>query len=103
MKSVLSNDKECYICRTEYSLCTTHNLHRHHVFGGTANRKKSEKEGCWVYLCAPHHNMSNKGVHFDQEANLKLKKKCQAAWMAENDKSIDEFRKRFGKNYLDED
>lgn len=97
MKSVLSNDKECYICHSTY------NLHRHHVFGGTANRKKSEKEGCWVYLCAPHHNMSDAGVHFDKEANLKLKRECQAAWMAENDKSIDEFRKRFGKNYLDED
>jgi hypothetical protein len=39
MKSIIKGDSEdrCYICgRTEW-------IERHHIFNGTANRKKSEK------------------------------------------------------------
>lgn len=93
MESLLSNNKVCYICGT------TFNLHKHHVYGG-ANRKRSDREGCWCYLCAPHHNMSERGVHFDREANLKLKQECQRKWMERYDKTIDDFIEAYGKNYI---
>lgn len=62
--------KECYVCHNPY------NLHKHHIFYGTANRKLSEKFGCWCYLCANHHNMSKFGVHFDKKLDKKLKQIC---------------------------
>lgn len=93
MKSILSNDKKCLICGS------TIGLHRHHIFYGTANRKKSEEDGCWCYLCGVHHNMSSKGVHFNKKNDLKVKRLCQERWEELNG-SREEFRKRFGQSYL---
>ena len=73
MKSILSNERECYVCGTPL------NLHRHHIWGG-GRRKLSEKHGCWVYLCAKHHNMSDKGVHFNKALDTELKQDCQEMW-----------------------
>lgn len=67
MKSIVQKDKECYITES------TINLHRHHIFEGTANRKQSEKYGLWIWLRADWHNMSNYGVHFNKELDLELK------------------------------
>ena len=73
-------------------------LVRHEVFYGTANRKLSKEYGCWVYLEPEWHNMSNKGVHFNKELDLQLKRECQAEFeMAYPDL---DFVKIFGKNYL---
>ena len=66
MNSLIQKEKECYICKT------TLNLHKHHIFEGR-NRNNSEKYGCWVYLCAKHHNMSDEGVHFNKKLDSQLK------------------------------
>ena len=92
MKSIISNEKECYVCG-----CKT--VHKHHIFYGTANRKLSEKYGCWCYLCAVHHNMSNEGVHFDKELYMKIKRLCQEKWEEING-DRNEFIRTFGKSYL---
>lgn len=99
-KSLLSDesDPRCLICGTTY------NLHVHHVYGGAGRRNVSDREGCWCYLCGPHHNMSNLGVHFDKQADTWLKRRCQAAW--EEREGIDdpehhEFIRLMGANYLD--
>jgi hypothetical protein len=68
------------------------------VFYGTANRKKSEEFGCWVYLCAYHHNMSNEGVHFNKSLDILLKQECQKEF--EKNGTREEFRRIFGKSYL---
>lgn len=91
MESIMSNDRRCYVCGT------TTALHVHHIFGGI-NRKVSDREGCWCYLCAYHHNMSDEGVHFNRELDLKLKRECQEKW--ERNGSRDEWRKKFGKSYI---
>ena len=91
-ESILSNEKRCYVCGT------TSNIHRHHIFFGTANRKWSEKYGCWVYLCARHHNMSKAGVHSDKRLDLRLKAECQDAF--EKDHSRVEFMSIFGRTWL---
>ena len=70
-KSIISNEHYCLICGT------TQNLHKHHIFFGSANRKKSEKYGCWCYLCGKHHNLSNEGVHFNKDLDNRLKKMTQ--------------------------
>lgn len=43
--------------------------------------------------------MSNEGVHFNRELDLKLKRECQAKF--EETHSREEFMKIIGKNYLD--
>lgn len=92
-KSLLGNNKICFICGT------TFNLHKHHIFGG-ANRGKSEKDGCWCYLCASDHNMSDRGVHFNRTADLKLKQICENAWIITYNKTEDDFIKEYGRSYL---
>ena len=93
MKSIISNEKECFVCRT------TQGLHKHHIFSGTANRKQSEKYGCWVYLCGPHHNLSNDGVHFNRPFDVTLRKYCQEKWEANNG-TREDFIRTFGKSYM---
>lgn len=92
-KSIMSNDRKCYVCGY------TQGIHKHHIFFGTANRKISEQEGCWCYLCMRHHNGSNDGVHFNNDLNLKLKRECQERWEHERG-SRGEFILKFGKSYL---
>ena len=93
MKSIMSNEKACFICGS------TVGLHRHHIFYGYANRKVSEKEGCWCYLCGPHHNMSNYSVHYNKELDLKLKQQCQQQWEDLNG-TRENFISMFGRSYL---
>jgi hypothetical protein len=95
MKSILSNEKECFICGLPEE-CTP--IHKHHVFMGY-NRKNSEKYGCWVYLCARHHNMSDEGVHFNLAFCVTLQKYCQEKWESING-DREQFRSIFGKSYL---
>jgi hypothetical protein len=84
--------KECYITKA------TEGLHKHHIFGG-ANRKLSELYGLYVYLIPRLHNMSNEGVHFNREFDLKLKREGQMKFESLYGNRED-FRRIFGKNYL---
>ncbi len=93
-KSIISNERECVVCHT------TQNLHRHHIFYGTANRKKSEKYGCWCYLCANHHNMSDHAVHADNLLDLKLKRMTQDI-LERQGWTRQKFIETFGRNYID--
>lgn len=93
-KSIISNEPYCFLCGTSF------NLHRHHVFYGRGRRQISERYGCWVYLCARHHNASNMGVHFNKEFDKNLKKYCQRKWEKLNG-SREDFIKTFGKSYLE--
>lgn len=92
-KSIVQNKKECWICGT------TINLQKHHVFYGTANRRLSEKWGCWVWLCGKHHT-GIVGVHFSPDLDLKLKQFTQECFEAICGTRQD-FRAIFGKSFLD--
>ena len=73
--------------------------HRHEVFFGV-NRQKSIEYGLVVFLTPAMHNMSDKGVHFNREFDLQLKRIGQAAAMKKYGWTVDEFRKIFGKSFL---
>ena len=49
MKSIISNERVCYLCGS-YA-----NLQRHHAIHGWANRKLAEDDGLWVWLCMDCH------------------------------------------------
>jgi len=91
--SILQDKKECIVCGQSY------NLHTHEVFYGN-NRQKSIKDGCCVYLCGRHHNLSDAGVHFNKKLDIELKQVMQKRWMEYYNKNIDEFIKEYGKNYI---
>ncbi len=91
-KSIMQKEKRCYICGSTYD------LHEHHIFYGTANRKQSEKYGFKVWLCARHHNMSRDCVHSNYELNLRLRQECQAKFEETHTRA--EFMAIIGKNYL---
>jgi len=92
-KSLLQRNKACYICGT------TFNLHLHHIFYGSANRSISDGDGCVVYLCLDHHLGAN-GVHYNHKLDQALKARCQMAWQKQNDKTTEDFIKRYGRSYL---
>ena len=99
--SIVSNIKACYICGS------IGNLHQHHVFYGSANRSKSDEDGCWVWLCPAHHNMSNNGVHFNKKLDNMIKEQTEKLWLEKYtseecdwEERINEFIKRYGRNYL---
>lgn len=74
------------------------NLHRHHVFFGTGNRKLSEKYGMVVMLTGEWHNQSSKGVHFNKQLDIEIKQFAQRKFI-EMYPDLD-FIKIFGRNYL---
>lgn len=100
-KSILQTDRSCcYLCGglPEYF----DPLDKHHVFGG-ALRKKSEKYGLTVYL---HHNkchiFGEQAVHRDAARNRALQAKAQVAAMERYGWSVEDFRREFYKNYIEE-
>lgn len=79
---------------------TDYYCHRHEIFFGTANRRKSINDGLVVFLSPMMHNASNHGVHFNRKFDLYLKRIGQQAWMEYYGKTIDDFIREYGKNYL---
>lgn len=103
MRSVMQNKEagQCYLCRLLDKDNSIKPIRQeHHVMGGTANRKLSEKYGLKVYLCPGHHLYGLKAVHSNAAVSELLHKEAQKAFMWIYP-SLD-FRKIFGKNYLTE-
>lgn len=103
IKSIMQ-DKEagqCYLCRLlhrDYSIKPVRQ--EHHVIGGTANRKLSEKYGLKVWLDPDHHLYGPEAVHKNAGVAKILHKEAQKAF--ERTYPDLDFREIFGKNYLTE-
>lgn len=92
MKSIMqSGEDRCILCG-----CRT-GLETHHVLGGTANRRLSERYGLTVRLCQRHHTGKD-GAQYNKELNHNLKRLAQIAFEARY--SHDEWMQIFKKNYL---
>ena len=74
-------------------------LHRHEVFHGTLYRERSKAYGCWVTLCYECHAKLHQK---DSALDKGVKQTIQNCAMRHYGWSVDDFRERFGKNYLDE-
>ena len=92
-KSILQKGKFCYKCGN------TLNLQLHHVYYGTANRKLSDLDGCVVWLCLEHHT-GNSGIHFNKKLDIEVKQIMQRKWMETYNKTLEDFRNRYGKSYI---
>lgn len=74
--------------------------HRHEIFYGVRNRKKSIEDGLVVFLRPELHNASSLGVHFNRELDLELKREAEKRWLEYYHKDIEDFIKKYGRNYL---
>lgn len=92
MRSILQDERVCYICGARYWLSS------HHIYFGVKNRTNSEKHGFKVWLCEAHHK-GTYGVHgkLGEYLDLKLKRECQAKF--EETHTREEFMSIIGKNY----
>ena len=72
-RSILQQEKECFVTHFKYG------LHKHHIYGGP-NRRISEREGFYIWLVPRFHNMSDDGIHFNKEFDLRVKRLCQAEY-----------------------
>ena len=92
LHSVFTDDlSHCYLCRSN-------TVAIHHIFGAS-NRKRSEKYGFILPLHPRWHNMSNDGVHFNRELDLKFKRMAQEYYENHYGTRAD-FIIEFGKSYL---
>lgn len=82
----------CVICGARQG------LHKHHIFFGTDNRRKSEEYGCYCYLCYTHHATLHWDAKSGHELDYTLKKECQRRF--EKKYGHDKFMSVFHKNYL---
>ena len=83
--------EECYLCLNQ--ACVSHE-----VFFGQGRRYKSIQYGLQVFLCAKCHKYLHD--HKDGKVNTKLSREFQLKAMAENNWTIDDFRKEFNCNYV---
>lgn len=90
-KSILQTERVCYLCGRQYG------LERHHILGGTANRRLSEQYGLWVWLCHECHTGTD-GAQYDREKNLRLKSEAQMVF--ETLYGHDKWMQIFRKNYV---
>ncbi|MCM1213290.1 MAG: hypothetical protein NC331_11440 [Lachnospiraceae bacterium] len=93
-------DGTCYLCMLlhgDHGRRTV--LEEHHVMGGTADRRLSERYGLKVYLCPQHHRIHREeSPHQDRATNALLHRKAQEAF--ERAHSHGEWMEAFGRNYI---
>lgn len=97
-KSILQEDKEhCFLCGMNSNL---EPIDEHHIFSGPY-RKKSDEYGLMVYL---HHSKCHifgaESVHKNFNIRMRLCAFAQEKAMKYYGWTTEEFRERFGRNYL---
>ena len=89
--SIIQQDNSyCYVCGKGG------NLECHHVFNGTANRKKSDDDGAYIYV----HHTCHMWLHNHPISNKTIKARCQKIWQEHYNKTTNDFIKRYGKSYI---
>lgn len=83
-------EMKCYVCGSPY-------VEQHHIFFGTANRRKSDEYGFIIPLCAEHHR-GDRGVHFNKQLDRHLKQMAQRQFEETRDRA--DFIRIFGRSYL---
>ena len=96
MKSIISNEKKCYICGS------VRWLECHHVYSGLGNRQLSEKYGLKVYLCHYCHNEPPNGIHQNKANREALQSKVQQIAMKVYGWNTEDFIGIFGQNFIKE-
>lgn len=93
-KSIIQDNKEiCFVCkRYIYG-----KIDPHHIFNGSANRKKSDEDKMIIYT----HRICHEQIHNNEKLDLKIKAFAQNKWQEYYRKSREDFIKRYGISYID--
>lgn len=84
-----------------YEIKRFYGSERHEIFEGrTGNRDKSIKDGLVVFITPENHRTGRNSIHLSPKQWLWLKKLGEKTWCEYYNKTIEDFRKRYGKNYL---
>ena len=87
--SILTNNlNQCYICKSPKN-------DLHEIFGG-CRRQVSMKYGLLIPVCRNCHTR----IENSEEIKLKMKQDAETKWMSYYNKTIEDFIKEFGKNYI---
>lgn len=92
MKSIIQSEKSCFLCGRRIG------LERHHIFAGVANRKISEENGLWVWLCHDCHTGASNCAQYDKDTNIYLKQTAQMAY--EKTHTHNQWMQLIRKNYV---
>lgn len=94
-KSIIpGNDEFCFICK-KFGQRRRGN-EKHHCLFGSSKRQLADEDGCFVQLCTEHHRMlHDHGFYKDELIQL-----AERSWLDYYGKTVDDFIKRYGKNYL---
>lgn len=74
---------------------------RHEIFEGrTGNRDKSIEDGLIIFL-TPENHRGNGSIHLNPKKWEWLKEVGERRWCEYYNKTPEDFRKRYGRNYID--
>ena len=79
-------------------VCGSPKVQHHHVIGGTANRRISDKHGYVIPLCMEHH-LGGNGIHRNRGLDLYWKGMAQKHYEKHRG-SRQDFINEFGKSFL---
>lgn len=68
--------------------------------GRTGNRDKSIEDGLVIFITPYQHRTNDNSIHLNPKQWEWLKAIAQKAWQKYYNKTEEEFRLRYGKNYL---
>ena len=88
----------------KYSTYRFYGSERHEVFEGrTGNRNKSIEDGLVIFLTPEMHRTGKMSVHMNPKYwrdEIKIQEIAERAWCEYYKKTPEDFRKRYGRNYL---
>lgn len=74
---------------------------RHEVFEGrTGNRDKSIEDGLVIFTTPELHRTGKHSIHLAPNDWVWLKEKAEKRWCEFYNKTPEQFRKRYGRNYI---
>lgn len=90
--SILDNGSGCFICGSQQA------IQRHEIYNNE-DRPKCKNLGIWVHLCEQCHTRI---THKEAQERYALKVECEPKVLEYYGWTVQDFRQRFRKNYIDE-
>jgi hypothetical protein len=94
----MGDERRCWLCGANGAADP---LDKHHCFGAS-NRKKSERDGLYVYLCHNQcHIFGRYAAHQCKETMQRLHEYGELKWLEERPgMTVKDFIREYGKNYI---
>lgn len=93
MKSVIQDEKVCYITGSTFG------LHDHHVYGGSYHNA-SERYGLKIWLRADWHVGTNYCIHKDKHLRERIQREVQLKAMEIYHWTLEDWIEKIGRSFL---